>query len=63
VTAASLYEAVAQGLAAFRGDDWVADFGARTGVVKVSVAEIRVEHEVRGEGLYELAGEAGQVSS
>src|SRR5215469_13150509 len=47
VTAASLYEAVAQGLAAFRSDDWVADFGERIGVVKVSVAEIRVEHEVK----------------
>jgi hypothetical protein len=47
VTAASLYEAVAQGLAAFRSDDWVADVGERIGVVKVSVAEIRVEHEVK----------------
>ena len=47
VTAATLYEAVAQGLAAFRCDDWVADFGERIGVVKVSVAEIRVEHEVK----------------
>jgi hypothetical protein len=47
VTAATLYEAVAQGLAAFRCDDWVADLGGRIGVVKVSVAEIRVEHEVK----------------
>ena len=47
MTAGSLYEAVAQGLAAFRGDDWVSDFGARFGVVRVSVAEIRVEHEVK----------------
>src|SRR5208282_4899036 len=47
VTAASLFEAVAQGLAAFRGDDWVTDVGVRCGVVKVSVAEIRVEHEVK----------------
>ena len=47
VTAASLYEAVAQGLAAFRGNEWVADIGERFGVVKVSVAEVRVEHEVR----------------
>ena len=47
VTAGSLYEAVAHGLAAFRGDDWVSDFGERVGVVKVSVAEIRVEHEVK----------------
>jgi hypothetical protein len=47
VTAASLYEAVAQGLAAFRGKEWVADIGERFGVVKVSVAEVRVEHEVK----------------
>ena len=32
--------------AAFRGDDWVAGFGLRAGVVKVSVAESRVEHQV-----------------
>jgi hypothetical protein len=47
VTADSLYEAVAHGLAAFRGNEWVADVGERFGVVKISVAEIRVEHEVR----------------
>lgn len=47
VTAASLFEAVAQGLAAFRGDEWAADLGERFGVVKVSVAEVRVEHEVK----------------
>jgi hypothetical protein len=33
VTAATLYEAVAQGLAAIRGSEWVAD--------------VRVEHEVK----------------
>jgi hypothetical protein len=47
VTAASLYEAVAQGLASFRGNDWVTDVGERFGIVKVSVAEVRVEHEVK----------------
>lgn len=45
VTAESLYEAVAQGLAALRRSDWVAGF--QQGVVKVSVADVRVEHEVR----------------
>lgn len=45
VTAASLYEAVAQGLAALRGNDWVAGFAQ--GVVKVSVADVRVEHQVK----------------
>lgn len=45
VTAASLYEAVAQGLAALRSNDWVAGFAQ--GVVKVSVADVRVEHQVK----------------
>ena len=43
VTAESLYEAVAQGLAALRGKDWVA--GMRE-TVKVSVSEVRIEHQV-----------------
>lgn len=46
VTAASLYEAVAQGLVAFRGNDWVAGIAQGSNVVKLSVADIRVEHEV-----------------
>ena len=45
VTAESLYEAVAQGLAALRGREWVA--GLTNGTVKVSVADVRVEHEVK----------------
>ena len=47
VTAATLYEAVAQGLAAIRGNDWVAGVGQGLNVVKVSVADVRVEHEVK----------------
>jgi hypothetical protein len=47
VTAAILYEAVAQGLAANRGDEWVAGIPQGINVVKVSVASVRVEHEVR----------------
>ena len=52
VTASTLYEAVAlhggqaQGLAAIRGHEWVA--GVSEGrAVKVSVADVRVEHEVK----------------
>src|SRR5215469_17582901 len=46
VTAASLYEAVAQGLTALRGKEWVA--GIAPGVnVKVSIADVRVEHELK----------------
>ena len=47
VTAATLYEAVAQGLAVIRGGEWVAGVAQGLNVVKVSVADVRVEHEVR----------------
>lgn len=46
VTAATLYEAVAQGLAALRGKEWVAGFPQAMNV-KVSVADVRVVHEVK----------------
>jgi hypothetical protein len=47
VTAATLYEAVAQGLAAIRGNEWVAGIAQGFNVVKVSVADVCVEHEVQ----------------
>jgi hypothetical protein len=47
VTAATLYEAVAQGLAAIRGNEWVAGIAQGLNVAKVAVADVRVEHEVR----------------
>ena len=47
VTAATLYEAVAQGLAAIRGNEWVAGIAQGLNVVRVSVADVRVEHEVK----------------
>lgn len=46
VTAESLYEAVAQGLVALRGHDWVAGIKQQD-VVRVSVADVRVEHQVK----------------
>jgi hypothetical protein len=46
VTAATLYEAVAQGLAAVRANGWVAGVAEGLNAVKVSVADVRVEHEV-----------------
>jgi hypothetical protein len=45
VTASSLFEAVAQGLAALRKNEWGIE--ERFGIVKVSVAEVRVEHQVK----------------
>ena len=47
VTAATLYEAVAQGLAAIRGNEWVAGIAQGLNVVRVYVADVRVEHEVK----------------
>jgi hypothetical protein len=47
VTAATLYEAVAQGLAAIRGHEWVSGIAQGMNVVKVTVANVPVQHEVR----------------
>jgi len=47
VTATTLYEAVTQGLAAIRGNEWVAEIAGGFNVVKVSVADVRVEAEVK----------------
>ena len=52
VTAATLYGAEAQGLAAIRGNDWVAGVAQGLNVVEVSVADVsvadvRAEHEVK----------------
>lgn len=47
VTAGTLYEAVARGLSAIRGNEWVAGVAQGLNVVKVSVADVRVEHEVK----------------
>jgi hypothetical protein len=47
VTASSLFEAVAQGLAALRKREWVEGIEERFGTVKVSVADVRVEHQVK----------------
>ena len=46
VAAETLYEAVAQGLAATRRDEWVAGI-ADGPKVTVSVGDVRVEHEVK----------------
>jgi hypothetical protein len=47
VTAGSLYEAVALGLAALRGHDWVTGIPEGLNPVKVRVTNIAVEHEVK----------------
>lgn len=47
VTASSLYEAVALGLAALHGQEWVAGVSTGLDAVKVSVVDVPVEHSVK----------------
>jgi hypothetical protein len=47
VTADSLYEAVAQGLRAFRDADWADDIGHGLTKIRVIVKQPEVEHTVR----------------
>lgn len=46
VTASTLHEAVALGLAAFRGEEWVGGIPEGLNPVKVSVTDVPVEHTV-----------------
>jgi len=47
VSATSLYEAVALGLASLRGEDWVAGIAEGLNTVRVSAVDVPVEHSVR----------------
>src|SRR5882757_3393078 len=47
VTAETLYEAVALGLVALRGNDWVMGLANGTNTVQVSVVDIPIEHSVK----------------
>jgi hypothetical protein len=47
VTAGTLYEAVALGMAAIRTDEWVTGIAQGLNPVKVRVTNVAVEHEVR----------------
>jgi hypothetical protein len=47
VTADSLYEAVAQGIRAFRDADWAADIGRGQTKIRVVVKQPEVEHTLR----------------
>src|ERR1700722_6039163 len=47
VTAETLYEAVALGMAAIRTDEWVTGIAQGLNAVKVRVTNVAVEHEVR----------------
>src|SRR6266581_4132986 len=47
VTAATLYEAVALGMAAIRTDEWASGIAQGLNSVRVRVTNVAVEHEVR----------------
>lgn len=47
VTAETLYEAVALGLAAVRGNDWVMGIAQGMNVVEVSVLDVPIKHAVK----------------
>ena len=47
VTADSLYEAVAQGLSAFRENDWIDEVGRGQTTIAVAVSHPEVQHKVR----------------
>jgi hypothetical protein len=47
ITADSLYEAVAQGLRAFRDADWAGDIGHGLTKIRVIVKQPEIEHTVR----------------
>lgn len=47
VTASSLYEAVALGLKAIRGDEWVGEIAEGSNSVVVSASDVPIDHSVR----------------
>jgi hypothetical protein len=61
VTAETLYEAVALGLVALRGKDWVSGIAEGFNVVQVSVTDIPVKHSVTLKDFNAWLGRAGRV--
>jgi hypothetical protein len=61
VTAESLYEAVAQALAALRGHDWVGDIGKGLTTVTVKVRHPEVTHVLKLQDLKTGSTEAARV--
>ncbi len=47
VTAETLYEAVALGLVAVRGNDWVMGIAQGMNIVEVSVVDVPIKHSVK----------------
>src|SRR5216684_3113196 len=63
VTAGSLYEAVALGMAAIRTDEWVNGIAQGLNPVKVRVTNVAVEHEVKVMNFTEVAGSEWLVAT
>lgn len=61
VTASSLYEAIALGLASLRGEDWVAGIATGMNEIKVSVVNVPVEHSVRMHEFNTWLGRSGRT--
>jgi hypothetical protein len=59
VTASSLYEAVALGLKAIRGSNWVGEIAEGCTSARVSVTDIPVEHSVKLKEFREWIDRAG----
>jgi hypothetical protein len=55
VTADSLYEAVARGLAAFRNTEWAGEIGHGQTAITVVVKQPEVEHKVQDAGFRDVA--------
>jgi hypothetical protein len=56
VTAETLYEAVALGLVALRGNDWVMGIAQGLNTVQVSVVDIPIEHSVKIQDFHDWLG-------
>lgn len=59
VTASTLYEAVALGLAAIRAADWAGDIAGGLNTVEVTVNSVAVVHSVRMQELMKWLGRRG----
>ena len=63
VTAETLYEAVAQGLRAFRDAQWASDIGAGLTAITVTVKQPVVQHKVRVKDFVAWLESAGRSPS
>jgi len=63
VTAATLYEGVAQGLAAIRGNEWVSGIAQGMNVVEGVGGGRASEARSEADGIYEMAGKRWRISA